>query len=80
MEDERDTAPVRLPDPTNAEQDASNANAQAQVRRDHDELQRAASRIDSSVPREVRERTVGEIVAEVKRRAQEGRHDERSHR
>lgn len=65
---------TRRADPQNAATDQENARRQEQVHRDHDELQRTKDRVEASVPSEVRDRTVGEIVEDAERRAdREGR-------
>lgn len=74
MADERSDDGTRSADPQQAAQDPQNAANQEQVRRDHDEMQRQADRVESSVPSDIRDRTVGEIVDEAERRAdREGR-------
>ena len=81
--DERDAArppqgrrgEVRQADPTDAAQDPANAATQAQIRRDHDEMQAQAARVRASVPPEIRDRTVGEIVDDAERRADADRRD-----
>ena len=60
---------VRRPDPAAAAQDPENAATQEQIRRDHDEMQAQAARVRASVPPEIRDKTVGEIVDEAERRA-----------
>jgi hypothetical protein len=60
---------VRRPDPAAAAQDPENAATQEQIRRDHDEMQAQAARVRASVPPEIRDHTVGEIVDAAERRA-----------
>jgi hypothetical protein len=60
---------VRHADPANAAVDPANAATQEQIRRDHDAMQAQAERVRNSVPPEVRDKTVGEIVDEAERRA-----------
>lgn len=74
MADDRSTDGTRRPNPEDAARDPENAAAQEQVHRDHDELQRTADRVQASVPSEIRDRTVGEIVDDAERQAdREGR-------
>ena len=78
MSDDRNrtanTDATRRADPTDAATDQENARRQEQVQRDHDAMQRSAERVESSVPSEIRDRTVGEIVDDAERRAdREGR-------
>lgn len=65
------TGEVLPPDPDGAAQDPHNAAVQARIRRDHDEMQRQAERVRQSVSPEIRDRTIGEIVAETNRRVDE---------
>jgi hypothetical protein len=64
---------VRKPDPEAAAQDPRNAATQERLRRDHDAMQEHAERVRASVPPEIRDRTVGEIVDEAERRADDDR-------
>ena len=64
---------VRRPDPENAAVDPENAARQEQIRRDHDAMQRQAERVRNSVPAEIRDSTVGEIVDRAERRAEADR-------
>ena len=59
---------VRAPQPDTASQDPKNAAIQEQVRRDSEANREQASRTQASVPSEVRDRTVGEIVEDANRR------------
>ena len=63
---------LRQPDPDAAAQDPENAATQARIRRDHDAMQAHAERVRQSVPPEVRDRTVGEIVDDAEQRADRG--------
>ena len=63
---------VRQPNPDAAAQDPENAATQERIRRDHDAMQAQAERVRASVPPEVRDRTVGEIVQDAERRADRG--------
>ena len=63
---------VRPADPADAAQDPRNAEIQARIRRDHDALQAQAERVRASVPPEIRDRPVGEIVRDAERRAEAG--------
>ena len=61
---------VRAPQPDAASQDPRNAAIQEQVRRDSEANREQASRTQASVPPAVRDRTVGEIVADANRRSE----------
>ena len=67
----------RRPDPSAAAQDPRNAATQDRIRRDHDALQAQAERVRASVPAEIRDKPVGEIVADAERRARAGLRAER---
>ena len=72
MADETPRGPegtVRAPQPDAASQDPKNAAIQEQVRRDSDANREQANRTQASVPPEVRDRTVGEIVDDAERRS-----------
>ena len=74
MADEQSQERSRSAKPQDAAVDPQNAANQEQLQRDHDAMQRQADRVEASVPPEVRDRTVGEIVDEAERRAdREGR-------
>lgn len=60
---------VRPPRPEDAAQDPQNAATQEQVRRDAEANRQQRERVESSVPAEVRDRTVGEIVRDADARA-----------
>ena len=64
---------VRTPRPEDAAQDPQNAATQEQVRRDAEANRQQRERVESSVPPEVRDRTVGEIVRDADRRADQDR-------
>jgi hypothetical protein len=66
---------VRQADPAAAAQDPENAATQERIRRDHDAMQAQAERVRASVPPEIRDRTVGEIVDDAERRAEADRRE-----
>jgi hypothetical protein len=63
---------VRVPNPAGAEQDPENLERQRQIQRDREALEAQAERVEATAPPELRERTIGQIVAETARRAEEG--------
>ena len=62
---------VRAPQPEEARQDPQNVATQEQVHRDAQASREQSARVQASVPAEVRDRPVGEIVREAERRAAE---------
>jgi hypothetical protein len=76
---ERDNRPigqegdVRVPRPESAAQDPQNAATQEQVKRDAQANREQQERVNASVPPEVRDRPVGEIVRDAEQRAERDR-------
>lgn len=64
---------VRPPAPEAAAQDPRNAATQEQIHRDAEASREQAARANASVPSEVRDRTVHEIVEDSERRADDDR-------
>jgi hypothetical protein len=60
---------VTRPDPNRAAQDPDNAARQAQIARDHDEMEAQRRRVEATTPPEIRDRTVGEIVRDAEQRS-----------
>jgi hypothetical protein len=61
---------IRAPQPGAAAQDPDDAARQEQARRDAAEVRAEARRVEASIPPDIRDKTVGEIVDEANRRAQ----------
>ena len=60
---DRDESPtVRLPEPEAAARDPRNVAAQDQVKRDHAALEAQKRRVDASIPGDIRDRPVKDIV------------------
>lgn len=76
---ERDNRPlgqegeVRPPRPQDAAQDPQNAARQEQVKRDAQANREQQERVNASVPPDVRDRPVGEIVRNAEERAERDR-------
>ena len=61
---------IRSPQPNAAAEDPGDAARQEQVRRDAAAVRAEARRVEASMPPDLRDKTVGEIVEEANRRAQ----------